>query len=385
MTPQIQSKLPKVGTTIFTVMSGLAAHYQAVNLSQGFPDFACSPELLELVAQALRNGQNQYAPMIGVGVLREQIAIKTQKLYHKTVNPDTEITVTSGATEALFAAIAAVVRQDDEVIIFEPAYDSYLPAIELNGGKAVPISLKAEDYSIDWQAVKKRVNHRTKLIIINSPHNPTGSILQATDIDELTRLVRDTNILLIGDEVYEHIIFDNQTHQSLLLYEELATRSFVISSFGKTFHVTGWKIGYCIAPPTLTTEFRKVHQYLTFSSATPLQYAIAAYLQNPEHYVNLSAFYEKKRNQFVELIKETRFKILPTAGTYFQLLDYESITQEDDTDFAIRLTKEFGVAAIPISVFYSQDDEAKHRKVLRFCFAKTDETLALAAERLQKV
>lgn len=381
----ISSKLPKVGTNIFSIMSALAAEHKAVNLSQGFPDFPCSPALIDLVYSAMKNGNNQYAPMAGLLALREQIAIKTEKLYHKIVNPETEITITSGATEALFAAIAAVVRQDDEVIIFEPAYDSYLPAIELNGGRAVPISLIAEGYHIDWQAVRQRISSRTKLIIINSPHNPTGSVLKAEDLDELAKLVRGTDILLIGDEVYEHIIFDNKIHQSLLLRTELAERSFVISSFGKTFHVTGWKIGYCIAPPALTVEFRKVHQYLTFSSTTPLQYAIAAYLQNPAHYLELPNFYEQKRNKFASLVRESRFKLLPTAGTYFQLLDYEEITTEQDTVFAVRLTKEFGVAAIPVSVFYSQDETAKHRKILRFCFAKNDQTLELAAERLKNV
>lgn len=382
---QIHTKLPKVGTTIFTVMSALATEYQAVNLSQGFPDFGCSPELIDLVSKAMQKGFNQYAPMAGVPILRERIAEKTYQLYQKKVNPDTEVTVTSGATEALYAAIAAVVQPEDEVIIFEPAYDSYVPAIELNGGKVVPIALNYPTYHIDWQVVREKISAKTKLIIINTPHNPTGSVLSATDLDELEKIVRGTNIFLIGDEVYEHIIFDDNQHQSLLLRPELAQRSFVISSFGKTFHTTGWKIGYCVAPADLTKEFRKVHQYLTFSSATPLQYAIAEYLANPTPYLTLPKFYEEKRNQFVNLIKGTKFSCLPASGTYFQLLDYSAITDEKDTDFAIRITKEFGVAAIPVSVFYSENQLTTSQKVLRFCFAKSTETLEKAADKLHKI
>jgi methionine aminotransferase len=381
---QISSKLPHIGTTIFTVMSALANEYQAVNLSQGFPDFSCSPELIDLVSFYMKKGMNQYAPMTGIQVLREKIAEKTTLLYQYSANPNTEITITSGATEALFAAISAVVRQDDEVIIFEPAYDSYLPAIELNGGKVVAIPLEYPSYQIDWQVVRQKITNKTKLIIINSPHNPTGSILSATDLDELENIVANTDILLIADEVYEHIIFDNAIHQSFLLRKNLANRSFVISSFGKTFHTTGWKIGYCIAPEFLSKEFRKIHQYLTFSSPTPLQYAIADFLATPQNYLHLPKFYENKRNKFIELIQNTNFKYIQTNGTYFQLLDYSAITDEKDTDFAIRLTKTYGIAAIPISVFYSTPPQ-NNAKILRFCFAKTEETLEKAAEKLHRV
>jgi methionine aminotransferase len=389
---QILSKLPQVGTTIFTTMSALAAEHKAINLSQGFPDFSCSSELVDLVSFYMKKGMNQYAPMTGLPILRERIAEKTERLYKHKPNTETEITVTSGATEALFAAISAVIQKDDEVIIFEPAYDSYVPAIELNGGKVVPISLTNPNYRIDWEIVKQKISPKTKLIIVNSPHNPTGSILTANDLDELEKIVEHTNIFLISDEVYEHIIFDNAIHQSILLRPILAARSFVISSFGKTFHTTGWKVGYCVAPAYMTKEFRKIHQYLTFSTATPLQYAIADYLQNPLPYLELPKFYESKRNKFIELTQKTRFKHIKTEGTYFQLLDYSEITDEKDTDFAIRLTKEFGVAAIPISVFYStnnliqtESQVTNQAKVLRFCFAKNDETLEMAAEKLRKI
>ncbi len=379
------SKLPQVGTTIFTTMSALAASHKAINLSQGFPDFNCSSALVDLVNFYMKKGFNQYAPMSGLPILRERIAEKTEILYKHKPNPETEITVTSGATEALFAAISAVITQGDEVIIFEPAYDSYVPAIELNGGKVIPISLTTPNYKIDWEIVRQKISKKTKLIIINSPHNPTGSILTANDLDELEKIVANTNIFLISDEVYEHIIFDEVIHQSILLRPFLAARSFVISSFGKTFHTTGWKVGYCVAPAYMTTEFRKIHQYLTFSTATPLQYAIADYLQNPSPYLELPKFYETKRNKFIELIQNTRFKYIKTEGTYFQLLDYSAITDEKDTDFAIRLTKEFGVGAIPISVFYSPNNAENEAKILRFCFAKTNETLEMAAEKLQKI
>lgn len=389
MTLQIPSKLPQIGTTIFTVMSALAAEHRAVNLSQGFPDFPCSPELVDLVSFYMKKGMNQYAPMAGIPILRQRIAEKTEKLYQYLPNPDTEITVTSGATEALFAAIAAVVQQDDEVIIFEPAYDSYVPAIELNGGKVISIALNYPSYHIDWQLVRQKITTKTKLIIVNTPHNPTGSILSENDLNELEDIVENnvenSNIFLIADEVYEHIVFDKKVHQSFLLRPKLAKRSFVISSFGKTFHTTGWKVGYCIAPEFLTKEFRKIHQYLTFSTATPLQYAIADYLIDEVHYLDLPDFYESKRNKFIELIKETPFKYIPSEGTYFQLLDYSAISTEKDTDFAIRLTKEFGVAAIPISVFYSNPKLLTTQNVLRFCFAKTDETLEKAVENLTKL
>lgn len=385
MTLQIPSKLPQIGTTIFTVMSALAAEHQAVNLSQGFPDFPCSSELVDLVSFYMKKGMNQYAPMAGIPILRQRIAEKTEKLYQYLPNPDTEITITSGATEALFAAIAAVVQQGDEVIIFEPAYDSYVPAIELNGGIVVPISLHYPSYDIDWQVVRQKITTKTKLIIVNTPHNPTGSILSENDLNELQSIIENSNIFLIADEVYEHMVFDKKVHQSFLLRSKLAKRSFIISSFGKTFHTTGWKVGYCIAPEFLTKEFRKIHQYLTFSTTTPLQYAIADYLIEDNHYFDLPNFYEAKRNKFIELIKETPFKYIPSAGTYFQLLDYSAISTEKDTDFAIRLTKEFGVAAIPISVFYSHTNISEQQNILRFCFAKTDETLEKAVENLRKL
>jgi methionine aminotransferase len=380
----LPNKLPFVGTTIFTVMSALAQQHQAINLSQGFPDFDCSPILTDSVNYFMKKGYNQYAPMTGIQVLREQIAEKTTQLYGRACNPATEVTVTSGATEALFAAIAAVVEQGDEVIIFEPAYDSYKPAIALCGGITVPIALQAPHYQIDWQEVKQKISPKTKLIILNTPHNPTGTTVSSKDMVALGNLVKGTNIFLIGDEVYEHIIFDKQRHESLLLYNNLAERSFVISSFGKTFHTTGWKIGYCVAPEELSKEFRTVHQYLTFSTATPLQYAIAEYLKNPTHYISLPDFYQERRDRFVELLKGSKFKLYPSAGTYFQLADYSSISQEKDTDFAIRLTKEIGVAAIPVSVFYSEAP-SNAAKLLRFCFAKKDETLEAAAERLHQL
>jgi len=379
----LPNKLPFVGTTIFTVMSALAQQHQAINLSQGFPDFECSPDLTDWVSHFMKKGYNQYAPMTGIQVLREQIAEKTTQLYGCTCNPDTDVTVTSGATEALFAAIAAVVEEGDEVIIFEPAYDSYKPAIALCGGVTVPIALQAPHYQIDWQVVAQKISPKTKLIILNTPHNPTGTTASQTDMLALSKLVRNTNIFLIGDEVYEHIIFDNEHHQSLLLYTDLAARSFVISSFGKTFHTTGWKVGYCVAPAELSKEFRKVHQYLTFSTATPFQYAIAEYLKNPTNYLSLPAFYQERRDKFLNLLKGTKFNLNPAAGTYFQLVDYSAISQEKDTDFAVRLTKEIGVAAIPVSVFYSEN--VSQGQYLRFCFAKKDETLEKAAERLHKL
>jgi methionine aminotransferase len=378
----INSKLPNTGTTIFTIMSGLANEYGAINLSQGFPNFPASEELISLVNQYMKKGFNQYAPMMGVKELREVISRKTFDLYGVNYHPDTEITVTSGGTEALYDAITAVVTTGDEVILFEPAYDSYVPAIELNGGIPVYISLKAPNYSIDWNEVKNSVTKRTKLIIINTPHNPTGAVLSATDLEELAKIVKDTNIFLIGDEVYEHIIFDGNKHHSLMTVPELQKRSFIISSFGKTFHVTGWKTGYCVAPKELTTEFRKVHQFITFASNTPLQYALAEFLSKPENYTGVPAFYEKKRNTFLDVIKNSRFTFIPSKGSYFQNLCYKNISIENDFDLAVRLTKEIGVASVPVSVFYHNKlDE----KMLRFCFAKDDETLMKAGEKLCKL
>jgi methionine aminotransferase len=380
--PIISTKLPKVGTTIFTVMSTLANEFNAINLSQGFPNFPVSEELISLVNKYMKLGYNQYAPMMGVKELREIISEKTASLYKVIYHPDSEITITSGGTEALFAAISAVVTNGDEVIVFEPAYDSYIPAIELNGGIPVCISLKYPDYKIDWNEVKSKISLKTKLIIINTPHNPTGAVLDKSDLNELVNIVQNSNIFLIGDEVYEHIIFDGLKHHSLMTIPELQQRSFIISSFGKTFHVTGWKTGYCVAPKELTTEFRKIHQFLTFSTFTPLQYALAEFLKNPENYNGVPAFYEKKRNTFLESIKNSKFTFIPSKGSYFQNLCYSKISDEPDTDLAIRLTKEIGVASVPISVFYKDKID---EKILRFCFAKEDETLLKAGEKLSKL
>lgn len=378
-----ETKLPKVGTTIFTEMSQLANATGAINLSQGFPDFDAPAGLRERVAHYINSGANQYAPMTGVPALREAIALKCERLYGHKPCMDTEVTVTSGATEALFAAISAVVRRDDEVILFDPCYDSYEPAIELNGGRAVHLALDEQDFSIDWNRLADAINPRTRMIVINTPHNPTGSVLGADDLERLAALVRDTDILLIGDEVYEHIVFDGGAHQSLLCHAELARRSFVVSSFGKTYHATGWKIGYCIAPAPLSAEFRKVHQYLTFSTMTPAQLGLADFINAaPEHYLELPAFYQAKRDLFRELMVPSRFALTAAPGTYFQLADYSAISDLPDTEFAKWLTREAGVATIPVSVFCQQPLQ---RKLVRFCFAKGEETLREAAARLCKI
>lgn len=378
----IKSKLPHVGTTIFTVMSQLANEQNAINLSQGFPDFKGDEELINLVSKAMQNGLNQYAPMAGLMALREQIAIKTANLYGVNYNPDTEITITAGGTQAIYTAIAATITEGDEVIIFTPAYDCYEPAIELNGGKAVFVQLLAPDYNIDWNQVKKLINQRTKMIIINTPHNPTGKILCKKDMLALEKIVSNTDIIVLSDEVYEHIIFDNEKHQSVCKFPKLAERSFIIASFGKTFHNTGWKTGYCLAPSNLMKEFRKAHQFIVFSVNTPVQHGLAEYLKNENNYLGLSKFYQQKRDFFVDHIKNSKFTILPSKGTYFQLLSYANISEEKDTDFAIRLTKEHKIASIPVSVFYNKSTD---EKILRFCFAKKEETLERAAEILNKV
>jgi methionine aminotransferase len=378
----IHSKLPKVGTTIFSIMSKMATEYNAINLSQGFPDFSCSEELIKLVNQAMLNGHNQYAPMPGLPALRDILAQKTASIYGIQYDPETEITITAGATQAIYTAIAAVIREDDEVIIFEPAYDCYQPAIEVAGGKTVYMQLKAPDYSINWDEVQKVFNHHTRMIIINTPHNPTGSVLSRKDMQQLEKIVKGSDTVIISDEVYEHIIFDGTVHQSAASFPTLAERSFIVSSFGKTFHATGWKIGYCIAPKNLMTEFRKVHQFLVFSVNTPIQFALTEYLKQKENYLELPAFYQKKRDFFIELIKKSRFKCVPASGTYFQLLDFGNITKDKDTDYAIRLIKESGVASIPISVFYHKPVD---NKMLRFCFAKKEETLEKAAQILCKI
>lgn len=380
--PVISSKLPDIGTTIFTVMSKLALEHHALNLSQGFPNFDVAPELTSLLGKYTRKGFNQYAPMTGVQVLREALSEKTSALYGVNYDPETEITVTSGATEALFAAISAVVSPGDEVIIFEPAYDSYAPAIRLNGGIPVYVTLTPPDYTIDWQEVKGKISDKTRMIIINTPHNPTGTVLSSEDLNQLAALVRDTDIFVLGDEVYEHIIFDGLPHHSLLTHPELKERSFICGSFGKTFHITGWKIGYCLAPKDLSVEFRKVHQYLTFSTFTPVQYALAEYLKTPENYLSIPAFYESKRDQFLSAIAGSRFNFKPSQGSFFQNVSYEALTDENDFDLAVRLTKEIGVASIPVSVFYHQKNDFK---ILRFCFAKDRETLEKAGEKLSKL
>jgi methionine transaminase len=378
----INSKLPNVGTTIFTIMSKMAEEYNAINLSQGFPDFEVSAELIELINKQMKSGKNQYAPMPGIMPLREIIAEKTNNLYSLKYNPETEITVTAGGTQAIYTAITAIIREDDEVIVFEPSYDCYVPAIELNGGRPIYIQLKQPDYAIDWNEVQKAINSRTKMIIINTPHNPTGSILAASDLERLSKITAGSNIVILSDEVYEHILFDGFEHQSVARFPKLAERSFIVSSFGKTFHATGWKVGYCVAPAVLMTEFRKVHQFLVFSVNTPIQYALAEFLQNENNYKGLEKFYQEKRDYFAKLLKGSKFGLRPANGTYFQLLDYSKISEEKEMAFAEYLTKKIGVASIPVSVFYHK---AFDNKVLRFCFAKSNETLEKAAEKLMKI
>jgi methionine aminotransferase len=376
----LRSKLPAVGTTIFTVMSKLAADVGAINLSQGFPDFECDPALVDAVARHMREGRNQYAPMQGVPALREAIAGKYAELYGAAYDPETEVTVTSGGTEGIFDAVAAMVHPGDEVIVFEPCYDSYVPSVEVNGGKAVVVSLRYPDYAIPWDEVRAAITPRTRMIMINSPHNPAAAILAPRDLEELTRIVAGTEITIVSDEVYEHIIFDGARHESLARYDELRARTFIVGSFGKTYHVTGWKLGYVVAPAELTKEFRKVHQFVTFSSMTPTQHAIAEFIVQKRGYPELSAFYQRKRDLFLELLAGSRWKPLPSRGTYFQLLDYSAITGDKDMDFALRLTKDHGVASIPTSAFLYKQSAPP---VLRFCFAKKDETLRAAAERLR--
>ena len=379
----IETKLPKVGTTIFSVMSHLAAQHKAVNLGQGFPDFEPPQALRDAVSRAMANGLNQYAPGIGTAALREQIALKTERLYGHKVSPDSDITITSGATEALFAAIAAIVRAGDEVIVFDPAYDSYEPAIDLQGARAVHIPLTVPSFSIDWQRVRDAITPKTSMILINSPHNPSGAVLSSADLEELAAIVRDTSIVVLSDEVYEHIVYDGAVHESVLRHPELAARSIVVSSFGKTFHCTGWKVGYAVAPAKLSAEFRKVHQYLTFCTFHPAQAAFAEFLAStPEHYLELPAFYQTKRDRFRDLLAPSRFKLLDVPGGYFQLVDYSAIRDEDDLAFCEWLVKEGGVAAIPLTPFY---DKAPGTRLVRLCFAKSDATMDAAAERLCKL
>lgn len=382
MNPVIQSKLPTVGTTIFAVMSGLATQYSAVNLGQGFPDFPMNEELHGLVAKAMRDGYNQYAPMPGWRPLCESIAEKVEHLYGAKLNPETEITITPGGTYGLYSALTAILHPGDEVVVFEPAYDSYIPNIEINGGVAVRIPLVYPDYHIDWGLVKQSITDKTRAIMINSPHNPTGSVISEKDISELRSVVKDKNIFIISDEVYEHLIFDGIPHQSILRYPDLLERSFVSFSFGKVYNCTGWKLGYCIAPAALMKEFRKVHQFNVFSCFTPTQVALAEFLKNKEAYTSLSAFMQGKRDHFISLMKQTRFSLQSSYGSYFICGTYEKISDEPDKDFAIRLTKEYGVATIPVSAFYQN---GKDDKVLRFCFSKKEQTLEAAVEKLARV
>jgi len=378
----IKSKLPFGKTSVFAVMSKLAHEQNAINLSQGYPDFPVSKQLIDLVTRNMKDGFNQYAPMPGIYSLRETIAEKTAQLYGTNYNPDSEITITAGATQAIYTIISAFIQKDDEVIIFAPAYDSYEPSIKLNGGKTIEIELGRSDYKVDWTQVKKRINAHTKMIIINTPHNPSGTVLSKSDMEILEDLVKGTDIIILSDEVYEHIIFDQEKHQSACLFPGLAERSFIVGSFGKTFHITGWKMGYCLAPAELMAEFRKTHQFNVFSVNHPMQKAIATYLRSPENYLGLSEFYQSKRDFFINAVKGSRFTIIPSKGTYFQLLGYEKISDEKDIDFAVRLTKEKKIASIPISRFYNANVD---HKLLRFCFAKNEETLKRGAEILNSI
>ena len=382
MEPFIESKLPQVGTTIFTDMSVLAQKYNAINLGQGFPDFLMDRTLTDLVNEAMLQGQNQYVHMNGLPALRQGLAEKVKELYSASIDWNNEITITPGGTYAIYTALTSILQKGDEVIVFEPAYDSYIPNIEINGGVAVPIALQFPDYSIDWQVVKEKINAKTKAIIINSPHNPSGALLAEDDLKELSALVKGTGIFIISDEVYEHLVFDDKKHLSVLNYPALYKHSFVCFSFGKTYHCTGWKLGYCIAPPNLMQEFRKVHQFNCFTCNSPMQFALAAFIKNKDAYIGLGKFLQGKRDFFLNAMRATKFKPLPSYGSYFQLYSYEDFSEEKEKDLAIRLIKEFGVATIPVSAFYKTPVE---NRVLRFCFAKKEETLAEAASRLVNV
>ncbi|PIF12816.1 pyridoxal phosphate-dependent aminotransferase [Janthinobacterium sp. 13] len=383
-TPTLTTRLPLVGTTVFTRMSSLAAQHGAVNLGQGFPDFDCDPALVDLVSDAMRAGHNQYPMMTGAAPLREAIAAKIASLYGHGYDAGTEITVTAGATQALTTAILCCVHPGDEVIVIEPAYDSYLPAIALAGGVPVLVSMQVDEqgYSVPWDQLAAAVSSKTRLIIINTPHNPTGTILRPADVAALADIVRGTQILILSDEVYEHMVYDGVPHASLSRNAELAARSFIVSSFGKTYHVTGWKVGYVAAPKALTAEFRKVHQYNVFTVNTPMQHGIAGYMANPQPYLDLPAFYQRKRDLFRDGLAGSRFTLLPADGTYFQCVRYDAISQETEAQFAEWLTTEIKVAAIPVSAFYVQGKESG---IVRFCFAKKDETLRLALERLRSI
>lgn len=379
---QVKSKLPNVGTTIFTIMSGLANEVGAINLSQGFPNFNPDPRLQKLVYEHMQAGDNQYSPMPGLLPLRERIAEKMERLYGRLLNPETEITITAGGTQAIFCAIAAFVHPGDEVILIEPCYDSYRPTVETVGGVAVPYPLAAPDYRIDWTAVGRLLTPRTRMLCINTPNNPTGTLLREADMKALAALLKNTDVLVMSDEVYEHLIFDGEQHASALRYPDLYERSLCIYSFGKTYHNTGWKTGYCIAPPELSREFRKVHQFNVFSANHPLQAAFSDFMADPAEYMGLPDFYQRKRDVFQQAMTNTRFKAVPCLGTYFQLYDYSAISDEPDLDFCKRLTTEFGVAAIPVSSFFS---DKRDDKVVRFCFAKTEDILEKAGELLARV
>jgi len=378
----LHSKLPNVGTTIFTVMSGLASQYNAINLGQGFPDYPMSETLINKVNEVMHKGWNQYVPMQGYLPLREALAEKAEFLYGATLSPETQITITPGGTYAIYTAITSVLHPGDEVIVFEPGYDSYLPNVEINGGVPVCVDLNFPDYQIDWEEVKRRISPKTRMIILNSPHNPTGAVLCEEDMMQLRALVKNTRIILVSDEVYEHLLFDNIPHQSVLRYPDLLERSFVCFSFGKTYHCTGWKLGYCIASPELMAEFRKVHQFNCFSCHTPSQVALADFLKNREAYLLLGSQLQEKRDYFISLMKATNFRMLKSHGSYFICASYDQISDEADRDFAIRITREYGVTGIPVSVFYKNQTD---HKVLRFCFAKKRETLEAAAERLVRI
>jgi methionine aminotransferase len=378
----VSSRLPQVGTTIFTVMSALAQEHGAINLSQGFPDFDAPAELLDLLNQHARAGHNQYAPMIGIPALREAIAAKARTLYGATYDADTEVTVTAGATQAIFTAVASMVRRGDEVIVFEPVYDSYGPAIQLNGGTPVYARLALPDYKPDWTQVKTLITKRTRMIIINSPHNPTGAVFSSDDMKALEALVKDTNIIVLSDEVYEHMVFDGARHESVMRYPGLAERSFVVSSFGKTYHVTGWKVAYCLAPRELMAEFRKAHQFIVFTVHAPTQYALADFMQRGSWYAELNALYQGKRDIFRQALSGSRFELLPCQGTYFQCVRYSAISELGDRAFVESLTRDHGVAAIPVSAFYQDQDDFG---VIRFCFAKSAATLEKALDKLTKL
>jgi methionine transaminase len=382
MTPLIKSKLPDVGTTIFTVMSGLATKHNAINLGQGFPDFPMNQELIALVNEAMKNDFNQYVPMQGYMPLRESIAEKVEYLYGAKINPDTQITITPGGTYAIYTALTTILRPGDEVIVFEPAYDSYIPNIEVNGAVPILINLDFPDYKIDWNKVRQKISPNTRMIMLNSPNNPTGSVLKEHDIEELRAIVSNTEIFIQSDEVYEHLIFDNIAHQSILRYPDLMERAFVSFSFGKVYNCTGWKLGYSISSPQLMAEFRKVHQFNCFSCHSPSQVALATFLRNKESYLSLAPFMQTKRDYFVSMLQQTKFTPLVSNGSYFQCFKYDRISDESDKDFAIRLTREYGVACIPVSAFYKAGTD---NKVVRFCFCKNKETLEEAVSRLMKL